>query len=194
MRGRGGRARGEVPRSGRVFPGQLDLQSSLARRYPRPKDEQRYPWHDYSTATERVIGACWKHRGGVAGFEQSVRSGPIYDALQRAVGRYGLLRYFDVVVATLGVLFLGLGLHAHNAHDVSHAITTVTGVFVVMPLAFAGHAKFMMVLGRVAMPYGCKLALASFAFVACVLSLSLANFSLGREFCRATVGYGCLRG
>jgi len=26
--------------------------------------------------------------------------------LQRAVGRYGLLRYFDVVVATLGVLFL----------------------------------------------------------------------------------------
>ena len=37
-------------------------------------------------------------------------------------------------------------------------------------------------------------AFASFAFVACVLSLSLANFSLGREFCRATVGYGCLRG
>jgi len=36
--------------------------------------------------------------------------------------------------------------------------------------------------------------LASVAFVACVLSLSLANFSLGREFCRATVGYGCLRG
>ena len=101
---------------------------------------------------------------------------------------------FDVVVATLGVLFLGLGLHAHNDHDVSHAITTVTGVFIVMPLAFAGHAKFMMVLGRVAMPYGCKLALASFVFVACVLSLSLANFSLGREFCRATVGYGCLRG
>ena len=114
--------------------------------------------------------------------------------MQRAVGRYGLLRYFDVVVATLGVLFLGLGLHAHNDHDVSHAITTVSGVFVVMPLAFAGHAKFMMVLGRVAMPYGCKLALASFVFVACVLSLSLVNFELGRTLCRATVGYGCLRG
>ena len=143
---------------------------------------------------ERVIEKCWAKRGGVAGFERSVRSGPIYDALQRAVGRYGLLRYFDVVVATLGVLFLGLGLHAHNAHDVSHAITTVTGVFIVMPLAFAGHAKITATLGRVAMPYGCKLALASFAFVACVLSLSLVNFSLGREFCRATVGYGCLRG
>ena len=92
------------------------------------------------------------------------------------------------------MLFLGLGLHAHNAHDVSHAITTVTGVFIVMPLTFDGHAKFMMALGRVAMPYGCKLALASVVFVACVLSLSLVNFSLGREFCRATVGYGCLRG
>ena len=99
-----------------------------------------------------------------------------------------------LVVATLGVLFLGLGLHAHNPHDVSHAITTVTGVFIVMPLAFAGHAKFMMVLERVAMPYGCKLALASFFFVACVLSLSLVNFELGRTLCRGTVGYGCLRG
>ena len=143
---------------------------------------------------ERVIEKCWARRGGVAGFEQSVRSGPIYDALQRAVGRYGLLRYFDVVVATLGVLFLGLGLHAHNDHDVSHAITTVTGVFIVMPLAFAGHAKITATLGRVAMPYGCKLALASFFFVACVLSLSLVNFELGRTLCRATVGYGCLRG
>ena len=63
-----------------------------------------------------------------------------------------------------------------------------------MPLAFAGHAKLTAALGRVAMPYGLKLALCSVAFVACVLSLSLANFSLGREFCRATVGYGCLRG
>ena len=36
--------------------------------------------------------------------------------------------------------------------------------------------------------------LASVVFVACVLGLSLVNFGLGREFCRATVGYGCLRG
>ena len=69
---------------------------------------------------ERVIEKCWAKRGGVAGFERSVRSGPIYDALQRAVGRYGLLRYFDVVVATLGVLFLGLGLHAHNDLSLIH--------------------------------------------------------------------------
>ena len=60
--------------------------------------------------------------------------------------------------------------------------------------AFAGHAKLTATLGRVAMPYGCKLALASFVFVACVLSLSLVNFELGRTLCRATVGYGCLRG
>jgi len=89
---------------------------------------------------------------------------------------------------------LGLGLHAHNAHDVSHAITTVTGVFIVMPLAFAGHAKLTAALGRVAMPYGCKLALASVAFVACVLGLSLVDFELGRAACRTTVAYGCLRG
>ena len=60
--------------------------------------------------------------------------------------------------------------------------------------SLASEAKITATLGRVAMPYGCKLALASFAFVACVLSLSLVNFELGREFCRATVGYGCLRG
>ena len=77
---------------------------------------------------------------------------------------------------------------------ISHAITTVTGVFVVMPLAFAGHAKLTAALERVAMPYGLKLALCSVAFVGCVLGLSLANFECGRALCRATVGYGCLRG
>ena len=69
-----------------------------------------------------------------------------------------------------------------------------SSLFVVMPLAFAGHAKLTAALGRVAMPYGFKLALCSVAFVGCVLGLSLVNFELGREFCRATVGYGCLRG
>ena len=49
-------------------------------------------------------------------------------------------------------------------------------------------------LERVAMPYGLKLALCSVAFVGCVLGLSLANFECGRALCRATVGYGCLRG
>jgi len=144
---------------------------------------------------EQLIAERWAARGGLAGFERDVRRGPIFHAIQRELGGSdGLLRYRDQVVCTFGVLLLGLGLHAHNAHATSHMATTFLGVFFAMPLAITLHARITVAAAELFLPFALRLVLSILLFVACIMSFVLPVFHFCRAPCRELVGVGCLRG
>ena len=78
-------------------------------------------------------------------------------------------------------------------HAVSHAATTVLGVFLALPLAIYAHARMTARIAATRAPYAARLALTVLAFVFCVTAASLLCFEACRAPCRAWVGVGCLR-